>query len=253
MGRIKTALILAAGIGKRLKPITNSIPKCLIEVEDVPLLCRNIESFINLGFEKIIIVTGYKSDLIEEEIRNYTDQIDITTIWNPVYDKTNNIYSLWLANSMIDEPFVLLESDLFLGSDVLSYFQYPDLIALDLYDPEKHCGTTAYVDSDGYCLSLNICDKSVNLNSGNVFKTVNIYSFSIESWSKICKRLQYYVQNKNLNIFYEVAIADLIKNGSVALKMVDFSDHTWHEIDTHEDLSQLISFLKDHSLNVTAQ
>ncbi len=253
MGNIKTALILAAGIGKRLKPITNSIPKCLIEVDDVPLLCRNIESFINLGFEKIIIVTGYRSDLIEEEIRNYTDQIDITTIWNPVYDSTNNIYSLWLANRMIDEPFVLLESDLFLGSDVLNYFQYPDLIALDLYDPDKHCGTTAFVDSDGYCLKLNICDKSVDLNSGKVYKTVNIYSFSMDTWNKICERLHYYVQNENLNIFYEVAIADLIKKGSVSLKMVDFSDHIWHEIDTHEDLQNLISFLRGYSLNVTAQ
>lgn len=252
MGKIKTALILAAGIGKRLKPITDTMPKCLIEVNEEPLISRNIEFLIDLGFEKIIIVTGHKSEQIEDEIKNYSDQILISTIWNPIYDKTNNIYSLWLANSMINEPFVLIESDLYLDQGVLDHFLKPDLIALEPYNSEKHNGSTAVVDSDGFCIQLNH-GKAPSISATEpLFKTVNIYSFSQKTWNMLCDRLRFYIQQKNLNIFYEAAISDLIRNRSINLKMVDFSDMFWFEIDDHEDLKNLHNLVQKRSVKKSA-
>ena len=251
MSNIKTALILAAGVGKRLQPITNSIPKCLVEIEETPLLNRNIEILIDLGFEKLMIVTGYKSELIENEIEKYSGQIEIDTIHNSVYDTTNNIYSLWLAKSKINEPFVLIESDIYLEPEALSFFTTPDRIALDLYDPDKHCGTTAHVNSDGTLNKLIYRGELYSDYTEVVYKTVNIYSFSYDTWTKIARKIEYYIHQNDLNIFYEVAIGDLVQNKAISLKMVDFSELFWDEIDTCEDLARITELLKKQTINIS--
>lgn len=251
MSNIKTALILAAGIGKRLQPLTNSIPKCLVEIDEKPLLNRNIEILINLGFEKLILVTGYKSEMIEMEVEKYSGQIEIEFVYNSDYDTTNNIYSLWLAEPNIKDPFVLIESDLFLLPETLIHFKRPDQIALDIFDPDKHCGTTALVDSNGNLENLICKGDPAPGYFEKLFKTVNIYSFSLETWSKIYRKINDYIRQKKLNIFYEVAIGDLARNREINLKMVNFSDQYWDEIDTPEDLDRITEFVKNQNINIS--
>ena len=98
---ISTALLLAAGTGSRLQPITNDIPKCLARVNEAPILEHLVQRLHQYGFKRLVVVVGY----LEQNIRNLLDEIagDLTVeyIVSPQYETTNNIYSLWLAREII--------------------------------------------------------------------------------------------------------------------------------------------------------
>ena len=231
---IKTAVILAAGVGNRLKPLTNEIPKCMVEVSGKPLMEYILDGLQESGFERVIIVTGYRSDQIDNFLFNYPTSLNITTTYNDVFDKTNNIYSLWLASDQLTDGFVLIESDIILDSEVLNQFKYPDRIALDLFCKFKHNGTTATVDELNNLEDLYI--KTSPPDDQCIYKTVNIYSFSNTTWQLLTDEIESNIQRGNVNCFYEKAIQKLIKSRSLKLKMVNFSDVWWDEIDTPDDL-----------------
>ena len=118
--RITTALLLAAGTGSRLAPLTNKMPKCLTKVNDTEILGSLINALHQNGFKRLVVVVGY----FEEEIRNYLNNnsagITIEYVVNSRYRTTNNIYSLWLAREIVQEPFLLVESDLIFEPSLLN-------------------------------------------------------------------------------------------------------------------------------------
>ena len=127
---ISTALLLAAGTGSRLQPITNDIPKCLARVNEAPLLEHLVQRLHQYGFKRLVVVVGY----LEQSIRDLLDEIagNLTVVYiiSPQYETTNNIYSLWLAREIIQEPFMLIESDLIFTPPLLEYMLSPDRIAI---------------------------------------------------------------------------------------------------------------------------
>ena len=110
--QVRTALLLAAGLGSRLAPLTEALPKCLVSVSGVPILERLVRALDSHGFERLVIVTGYKAETIRDYLGERFGGIAIEYIVSPLFATTNNIYSLWLARQLIDEPFLLVESDL---------------------------------------------------------------------------------------------------------------------------------------------
>jgi len=94
---ITTALLLAAGTGIRLQPLTLTVPKCLTEVGGVPILERLVNNLKAQGFERLIVVIGHLGDQIQEFLQQHSDDMRIDYIINPDYRTSNNIYSLWLA------------------------------------------------------------------------------------------------------------------------------------------------------------
>jgi len=235
--RITTALMLAAGTGSRLRPHTEKIPKCLVEVGGKPLLAHAMEALEARGFRRFVIITGYRHELIDEFVEQHDTSLDVETVFNDNYDRTNNIYTLWFAGKFVDEPFLLLESDLIFKPDVLAELCRPDRIALNTYNPELHSGTTATVTDCGHLASLFINDPA----PPDVFtyKTVNIYSFSLETWRVLHSALGKKLAAGNLNSFYESAIRDLLNDLGIRLKVVDFSDFWWDEIDSENDLDRV--------------
>jgi choline kinase len=196
-----TALLLAAGIGSRLYPLTRNEPKCLTIVNAMSILERLTSSLNQHGFKRMVVVTGHLENRIKDFLGNQVGDITIDYIFSPLYKTTNNIYSLWMAREIINEPFLLLESDLVFDESLLDSMLYPDRIAVK-------------------------------------YKTVNIYSISLASWHCIVKKLDQHISDGKVNDYYETVFAEMIADGSLTFKIVSFDGKPWYEIDTLEDLAE---------------
>ena len=174
-------LILAAGMGKRLKVLTQDNTKCMVKVNGVRLIDRVLTQLAKLGLKRTVIVTGYEGAKLCKYVGRKWDGMRIDYVDNPIYDKTNNIYSLSLAKEYLaKEDTLLFESDIIFEDSVI------DCLIEDLRD------TLALVDKyepwmDGTCIRLDEDDNIVDFISGRKFdfnntkgcyKTVNIYKFS---------------------------------------------------------------------------
>ena len=116
------AIILAAGMGKRLKDLTHDVTKCMIKVNDVTLIERMLEQLDNLNLSRIVIVVGYQAQKLIDFIDTLNVRTPIIYVTNDIYDKTNNIYSLYLAREcLLQEDTLLLESDLIFESKILDH------------------------------------------------------------------------------------------------------------------------------------
>lgn len=233
--RITTALLLAAGTGSRLYPLTKESPKCLTLVNETSMLARLVTNLKDQGFTRLVIVTGYKQECIVEFLGNQNEGLSIEYIHSPLYKTTNNIYSLWMARNIINEPFVLLESDLVLETDLLTDMMYPDRIAVAKMQSWLN-GTT---------VTLNNQNKVTQFQPGTIepytetrYKTVNIYSFSLDSWRTIAKKLNQYIAAGSVNAYYETVFSALVDEKSLELTAVSFNEKPWYEVDTILDLAE---------------
>ena len=233
--RITTALLLAAGTGSRLFPLTQNAPKCLTLVNDKSILDRLINNLKNQGFKRLVIVTGHLKDSIMDYLGEKSGDICIEYIHSPLYKTTNNIYSLWMARTIINEPFVLFESDLVLNSTLLDEMVYPDRMAVALMQPWLN-GTTVSVNKANRVTQFQ--KGTTELYSDIRYKTVNIYSFSLLSWQAIIKQLNQHIAEGDVNSYYETVFAELTKSKSLDFESVSFDRNPWYEIDTIEDLAK---------------
>lgn len=233
--RISTALLLAAGTGSRLYPLTKDVPKCLTLVNEKSILERLITNLKQQGFKRLIIVTGYKKECIVDFLGNQTEGLSIEYIHNPFYQTTNNIYSLWLARNIINDPFVLLESDLVLETPLLDKMMYPGRMAV----AKMHSGL------NGTTVSVNDQNVVTEFQAGTTetytdirYKTVNIYSFSEVSWSKVAEKLNQYISEGSVNSYYEIVFSKMVEEKSVFFEAISFDEEPWYEIDNINDLAE---------------
>ncbi len=233
---ISTALLLAAGTGSRLYPLTKSKPKCMTIVNGRSILERMISSLIYHNFKRLIIVTGHLEDYIRNFLGNQVGSMKIEYIFSPPYKTTNNIYSLWMARKAIKEPILLLESDLVYDKYLLDYMLYPDRIAIAKMQPWMN-GTCVTIHQSGGVKAFIAGNKESCCNEDK-YKTVNIYSFSLNSWKKIVKRLDKKISDGKVNDYYETVFADMVAEKSLSLKDVLFDNKLWYEIDTLKDLAE---------------
>ena len=230
--QITTALLLAAGTGSRLQPLTQHAPKCLTEVNGTTILDRLFKSLREHGFKRVVVVVGYLDLSIREALPS-VDGLEIEFILSTKYRTTNNIYSLWMARQAIQEPFLLIESDLIFDTELLKGMLVPDRIAVSQVLAWMN-GTTVTLDSEYQVTHILIGDEV--LPDALTYKTVNMYSFSSASWQVISSRLDKYISAGRVGEYYEVVFADLVTEGSLHLKAEFFSKARWYEIDTLEDL-----------------
>jgi len=233
--RVTTALLLAAGTGSRLYPLTQNEPKCLTIVNGMSILERLISSLNQHGFKRLVVVTGHLENHIRDFLGNQAGNIKIDYIFSPLYKTTNNIYSLWMAREFINEPFLLFESDLVFDESLLDAMLYPDRIAVAKMQPWMN----------GTCVTINQSQEVKTFLAGNAdsfgeikYKTVNIYSISLTSWYGIVKKLDQHISDGKVNDYYETVFAEMIADGSLSFKIVSFGGKPWYEIDTIEDLAE---------------
>jgi choline kinase len=233
--RVTTALLLAAGSGSRLHPLTQNTPKCLTMVNGVPILEQLVSCLDQHGFKRLVVVTGHFESCIRDFLGTQVGGITIDYVHSPLYATTNNIYSLWMAREIIREPFLLIESDLVFDMSLLDDMLYPDRIAIARMRPWMN-GTTVTVNRFQGVKAFWI--GTAGPPDELMYKTVNIYSLSLSSWHRIKKRLDQHISAGRVNDYYEIVFAEMVADGSLSLQTVSFDGKPWYEIDTIEDLAE---------------
>ncbi len=232
-GPITTALLLAAGAGTRLQPLTDGCPKCLTEVHGVSILGRLVSCLVEQGFKSLVVVVGYCGDQIRDYLELNAAGLDVRYVECHNYATTNNIYSLWMAREYIRGPFVLVECDLLFDSRLLGMMRATNRVAVANYQPHL-IGTTVSVNESGRVVSFHV---GASLDTPSLAqKTVNLYSLSAAAWREVVRRLERRISAGKVHDYYEVVFAEMVAEGLLALQAVSFDEGRWCEIDTIDDL-----------------
>lgn len=232
---VTTAVLLAAGTGSRLQPLTDDAPKCLSEVSGVAILERLVENLREHDFKRLVVVVGYLDQCIRDFLKEWEDDLAIEYVVNPRYATTNNLYSLWLARAAINESFLLVESDLVFDTPLLDQMMQPGRIAVAGMQGWMN-GTTVTLDLSQQVSAFQM--GSLDAPGETCLKTVNLYSFTVESWGGVAQRLDEHVMAGKVNEYYETVFAEMVADGSLAMEAVSFDSGRWYEIDTLEDLHE---------------
>ena len=234
------AIILAAGMGKRLKDLTSDNTKCMVKVNGVTLIERMLKQIEAKKVSRIVIVTGYQG----QKLKDYIGTLDIKTplkfIDNPIYDKTNNIYSLALASAeLCTEDTLLFESDLIFEDEVLDVLMNDprDTLALvDKYEPWMD-GTCVKL-SDDDTIEAFVPGKKLQFDqTSEYYKTVNIYKFSKNFSTKYyVPFLKAYEKALGENEYYEQVLRVITMLDEPVIRAKRLTGQKWYEIDDIQDL-----------------
>lgn len=239
------ALMLAAGMGKRLGKYTQGNTKCMLKIQDKTLIERAIEASYEAGIKRFVMVVGYKGENVKkfllEECKNpIVKKMKIDFIDNDIYDKTNNIYSLYLAKDELEkDDTILLESDLIYDYDLIKRLvdnKEKNLVSVAKYE-EWMDGTVIKI-GEGDSVSEFIEKKNFDFNDiDQYYKTVNVYKFSKEfSKKEFIPFLEAYLKAYGENEYYELVLKIIAHLSRSQLKALDVSDIDWYEIDDAQDL-----------------
>ena len=235
------AVILAAGMGRRLGDLTKNNTKCMVKVNGVALIDRLLGQLSALELNRVVIVVGYEGDKLIAHIGDrYAGRLNIEYIVNPIYDRTNNIYSLALTKDKLQEDDTLLiESDLIFDDKMFSLIlgnPYPNLALVAKYQTWMD-GTMVRIDEDNNV--VNFITKSAFKYSDvdYYYKTVNIYKFSREFLvQKYIPFLDAYCAALGNNEYYEQVLRVICMLDNSELKALPISGEKWYEIDDVQDL-----------------
>ena len=234
------AIILAAGMGKRLKELTDDNTKCMVKVNGVTMIERMLKQLDKLNLSRIVLVVGYKAEELIEYISTLRVETPIVYVNNEIYSKTNNIYSLYLARSyLLEENSLLLESDLIFEDAVLDKIvkdPYPSLALVAKYESWMD-GTVVTIDDENNI--RNFLDKKHFKFEDIIgyYKTVNIYKFSREfSNTHYVPFLEAYSKALGNNEYYEQVLKVITLLDKPEIKASVLEDEQWYEIDDIQDL-----------------
>ncbi len=228
-------------MGRRLGELTHNNTKCMIKVNGVTLIDRMLSQLSQLDLNRVVIVVGYEGQKLIDYIGNrYEDKLKIEYVHNPIYDKTNNIYSLALAKEqLMADDTLLLESDLIFENDMLSMIladPFPNLALVAKYETWMD-GTMVCINQDRDILNF-VPKKAFHYEDvPHYYKTVNIYKFSREfSKAQYVPFLEAYSKAMGNNEYYEQVLRILTALDKANLKALPIGNHKWYEIDDVQDL-----------------
>ncbi|WP_313162759.1 phosphocholine cytidylyltransferase family protein [Sedimentibacter sp.] len=233
------ALILAAGLGTRLRPITDTRPKSMVEVNGKPIIFKQIDNLLENGIDDIIIVAGYKSEMMIDATNKRYDKVKF--IINDVYEITNNMYSAYMAiDHMYGSEFLLMNADVFYDSVILKELiknEYSNSIVVEegIYNDENMKVS---------CIGDRIMKISKLIPEDDAYGvSIDIYKFSKEGSKAFFDKVKEFIEDKKeLNQWTEVALNEVLK--SVEFKQCPLNGR-WMEIDNHEDLKRAENIFND--------
>lgn len=234
------AIILAAGMGKRLGEFTRNNTKCMVEVNGEKLIDRLLRQLSGLNLNKIVIVVGYEGQKLIDYLGQQHYNLKIVYVNNPIYDKTNNIYSLYLAKKHLQEDDTLLiESDLIFDDGMFELIlqdKNPNLALVAKYESWMD-GTMVKIDGDNNIINFVPKAAFSYVDKDKYYKTVNIYKLSKEfSTNKYIPFLEAYTKSVGNNEYYENVLSIISFLNSQNLKALPVNDKKWYEIDDKQDL-----------------
>ena len=235
------AVILAAGMGKRLKELTKDNTKCMVQVNGVALIDRLLTQLSRLDLTRVIIVVGYKGDNLVEHIGDrYAGRLNIEYVENPIYDKTNNIYSLALTkDKLLEDDTLLIESDLILDDRMFPLIMdnpHPNIALVAKYQTWMD-GTMVRIDDENNVVNF-VPKKAFKYSDVEFYyKTVNLYKFSKDFLQhKYVPFLDAYCVALGNNEYYEQVLRVICMLDNSDLKALPISNERWYEIDDIQDL-----------------
>lgn len=231
------AIILAAGLAKRLRPLTDSTPKCLLDIGGKNLLHRTMDNIISNGISDFIFVTGYRENMIKEYLSVNFQNINIDFLTNSDYSNNNNSYSLWMTKDFVKDDFILLDSDILFNAGIITK------LLNDKNENAAAVNKKVKLDDEQIKVTLDAENRIKRMA-----KDVPLYeavgeSIGIEKFSKIFGREIFEILDRkilkenNVNEFYEKTFEEIIARNDErnSIYCVDVSEYECTEIDTVED------------------
>ena len=243
------AMILAAGMGKRLKHLTENNTKCMVKVNETSIIERALRILDRKGLSKIVLVVGYKGKKLIEFVEQLGIHTPLVYVWNYDYEKTNNIYSLSLAKEYLcREDTLLLESDLVFEESIIDMLLEDKRTSLALVDKFESW-------MDGSCMVIDEADRILDFIPGkyfdfrekeNYYKTVNIYKLSRQFSKNIyVPFLEAYEKAMGENEYYESVIKLIVMLDTSEIRVKRLNGQKWYEIDDVQDLDIAESLFED--------
>ena len=229
-------VILAAGMAKRLRPLTDNKPKCLLKVGERTLLERTVDAMRQAGITEFIVVTGYCADQIRDFLTIHYPLSTIHFLHNADYEHNNNIYSLWMSGQIVrDKEFLLMDSDILCDpAAVVRIAQEPEsALAVnrhELGDEEMK----VVVDSEGHITEISKTCRPEDAMG----ESVGIEHVTPDYSRALFQELDQMIEREGLiDIFYERAFERLIPQGHT-FRVVDTTHYFSYELDTPEDFER---------------
>ena len=236
-------VILAAGMAKRLRPLTDTKPKCLLKVGDRTLLERTIDAMAATGITELVVVTGYRGEMIREWINTHRQTLKWTFIDNADYEHNNNIYSLWLAGQVVrGQEFLLMDSDILCDPKAVAEVarQQEPALALNRHELGEE-EMKIVVDRDNRITEIS---KTCRVEDA-VGESVGIEKMTAAYSEALYRELDQMIEKEGLiDIFYERAFERLIPQGHT-FKVVDTTRFFSYELDTPEDFERATALLPE--------
>lgn len=234
-------VILAAGMAKRLRPLTDTKPKCLLEVGGKTLLQRTVDAILATGVTELLVVTGYRENMIRGFINQHYPELKVKFLDNTDYENNNNIYSLWMAmQELHGKEVLLMDSDILCDPETVRRVARQEVSALAMQRHELGEEEMKIVVDEAF----NITEISKTCSpAAAIGESVGIEKMTPEYSEAIYQELRKMILDEGLvNIFYERAFERLIPQGHT-FKVVDTTDLFSYELDTPEDFERATALM----------
>lgn len=223
-------------MAKRLRPLTNTKPKCLLEVGGRTLLQRTVDAMRAAGATEFVVVTGYRAEMIRDFLTAHYQNLSVTFLHNADYEHNNNIYSLWMAGQVVrDKEFLLMDSDILFDPETVAIVARQEVSALAVNRHELGEEEMKVV-VDG---EMHITEISKTCRPEDAMgESVGIEKMTVDYSKALFRELDQMIEQEGLiDIFYERAFERLIPQGHT-FKVVDTTEFFSYELDTPEDFER---------------
>lgn len=236
------AVILAAGLGSRLRPITNEVPKCMVPVNGIRIIDKQIDNLLQNGVKEIFVVDGYKADILSKHLKQIYPEIHIVS--NTRYAETNNMYSLFLTEKYVKgEEFLLMNSDVYFDSNIIKG------ILTDDNQSKIACDCSGYIEES---MKITLDENTINHISKKIppeehfAVSIDVYRISSDDSDILFKEIEdTIICRKDENSWTEVALDHIFKNANFKPYVIN---ERWFEIDNHDDLRRAEEIFKGDKL-----
>lgn len=238
------AVILAAGLGSRLRPITNEVPKCMVPVNGIRIIDKQIDNLLRNGVTEIYVVDGYKAEILANHLNEIYPQVHIVS--NPRYAETNNMYSLYLTAQYVKgEEFLLMNSDVYYDSDIIEGMLEGDNQSKIACDKSGYMEESMKITLEEDGSKINHISKKITPEE-HYAVSIDVYRVSAEDSKTLFKEVEDTILvKKDENSWTEVALDQIFKD-------CDFQPYViggrWFEIDNHDDLHRAEEIFKGDNL-----
>ena len=234
-------VILAAGMAKRLRPLTDTKPKCLLEVGGKTLLQRTVDAMAATGITEFVVVTGYRANMIRDFLTIHYSLFTFHFLHNADYEHNNNIYSLWMAGQKVrGKEFLLMDSDILCDPKAIAEVarQSEPALALNRHELGEE-EMKIVVDADNRITEIS---KTCRVEDA-VGESVGIEKMTADYSEALYRELDQMIEKEGLiDIFYERAFERLIPQGHT-FKVIDTTRYFSYELDTPEDFDKATQLL----------